>query len=128
MQIFEFLPSIFPTFEISFVAVRPKFWPIGQKIHQKYSFTKKILTKIRPLHALKIQKVEPPSKKRPFWTGVRNLYVTYDSNFLRCEDSFGKICSKKHKKMENFGNSNIIILQIFSCFELYHKKQFNQIQ
>ena len=51
--------------------------------------TKKILSKIRPLHHLKIQKVVPPPPEMAilFWgrVGVRKLYVTYPNNNLNCE-------------------------------------------
>ena len=45
--------------------------------------TKKILSKIRPLHHLKIQKVVPPPEMAIFG-GVQKLYVTYPNKVLNC--------------------------------------------
>ena len=50
--------------------------------------TKKILSKINPLHHLKIQKVVPPPRNGHFWGGVRKLYVTYPNKVLNCKACF----------------------------------------
>ena len=52
--------------------------------------TKKILSKIRPLHHQNIQKVDPPPKNGHFffWGGGRTLFVTYPSKVLNCISEF----------------------------------------
>ena len=49
--------------------------------------TKRILSKIRPLHHQNIQKVDPPPKNGHFWGG-RTLFVTYPSKVLNCLFSY----------------------------------------
>ena len=68
--------------------------------------TKKILSKIRPLHHQNIQKVDPPKKNGHFfWVGGRTLFVIYPSKVLNWEKNklwyFEKICVE-FWKIENF--------------------------
>ena len=47
--------------------------------------TKKILSKIRPLHHQNIQKVDPPRNGHLGGGGGSTLYVTFPSNVLNCQ-------------------------------------------
>ncbi len=57
--------------------------------------TKTILSKIDPLHHLKIEKVVPPQKWPFFLGGVRKLYVTYPNNNLNWQAIVEKLFFRK---------------------------------
>ena len=121
MQIFEiFLPSVFPTFEISFVAVRPKFRPIGQKFRPKTFFSPIVLPKqfwVKSDHYMLLKSKKSTPKKRALLGG---------SQFIR--DLWQPFFKMKTVLWKGINFVSIFIKVLASCFGKYlfnwNKKSF----